>query len=138
MNKVHLIGNLVKDPELRYTKQNTPVATYTIAINTKYGEKQEADYINIKTWGKTGEFVVKYFKKGQPIAITGRLKNNNYEDNNGIKHYGMEEVTEDVEFVGAKKESAKELTDQEVLRKVVNEEEFQPNFEFTDDDGLPF
>lgn len=138
MNKVHLIGNLVKDPELRYTKQNTPVATYTIAINTKYGEKQEADYINIKTWGKTGEFVDKYFKKGQPIAITGRLKNNNYEDNNGIKHYGMEVVTEDVEFVGAKKELAKELTDQEVLRKVVNDEEFQPSFEFTDDDGLPF
>lgn len=50
----------------------------------------------------------------------------------------MEVVTEDVEFVGAKKESAKELTDQEILRNVVNEEKFQPSFEFTDDDGLPF
>lgn len=138
MNKVHLIGNLVKDVELRYTGNNTPIATYTIAINTKYGEKQDTDYINIKTWGKSGEFVSKYFKKGQPIAITGRLKNNNYEDNNGIKHYGMEVVTEDVEFVGARKESAKELTDQEILRNVVNKEKFQPSFELTDDDGLPF
>ena len=78
MNKVHLIGNLVKDPELRYTNKKTPVASYTIAINTRYGEYQETDYINITTWGKSGEFVSKYFKKGQAIAITGRLKNKNY------------------------------------------------------------
>lgn len=99
MNKVNLIGNLVKDPELRYTKNNTPVASYTIAINTRYGENQETDYINITTWGKAGEFVSNYFKKGQAIGITGRLKNKNYEDNNGVKHYSMEVVTEDIEFV---------------------------------------
>ena len=110
MNKVHLIGNLTKDVELRYTKHNTPVAGYTIAVNTGYGELQETNFINITTWGKAGEFVSKYFKKGQPIAITGRLKNKNYESN-GVKHYGMEVVTEDVEFVGVKKE------------------EFKPNFE---------
>ena len=103
MNKVHLIGNLVKDPELRYTNKKTPVASYTIAINTRYGEYQETDYINITTWGKSGEFVSKYFKKGQAIAITGRLKNKNYESN-GVKHYGMEVITEEVEFVGSKKE----------------------------------
>lgn len=122
MNKVNLIGNLVKDPELRYTKHNTPVASYTIAINSRYGEHQETDYINITTWGKSGEFVSKYFKKGQAIALTGRLKNKNYESN-GVKHYGMEVVTEDVEFVGSKKEEPKE--------------EFQPNFDL-DDDELPW
>lgn len=123
MNKVNLIGNLVKDPELRYTKHNTPVASYTIAINSRYGEHQETDYINITTWGKSGEFVSKYFKKGQAIAITGRLKNKNYEDSKGVKHYGMEVVTEDVEFVGSKKEQPKE--------------EFQPNFDFNDNE-LPW
>ena len=122
MNKVHLIGNLTKDPELRYTKQNTPVASYTIAVNTGYGELQETNYINITTWGKAGEFVSKYFKKGQSIALTGRLKNRNYESN-GVKHYGMEVVTEDIEFVGSKKEEPKE--------------EFIPNFE-VDDEELPF
>ena len=61
MNKVHLIGNLTKDPELRYTKQNTPVASYTIAINSRYGEQQQTEFINISSWGKTGEFVSKYF-----------------------------------------------------------------------------
>lgn len=127
MNKVHLIGNLVKDPELRYTKQNIPVASYTIAINSRYGEQQQTDFINISSWGKSGEFVKKYFKKGQPIAITGRLKNRNYEDNNGVKHYSMEVVTEDIEFVGSKKEEV----------KIEPREEFVPNFNIEDDE-LPW
>lgn len=122
MNKVHLIGNLTKDVELRYTKNNTPVASYTIAVNTGYGELQETNFINITTWGKAGEFINKYFKKGQAIALTGRLKNRNYESN-GVKHYGMEVVTEDIEFVGSKKEEPKE--------------EFVPNFEVNDDE-MPF
>lgn len=122
MNKVHLIGNLTKDPELRYTKQNTPVASYTIAINTRYGEQQQTEFINISSWGKSGEFVSKYFKKGQPIAITGRLKNRNYEDSNGVKHYSMEVVTEDIEFVGNRKEEV----------KIEPREEFVPNFNIED------
>lgn len=123
MNKVNLIGNLVKDPELRYTKNQTPVASYTIAVNTGYGELQETTYVNITTWGKSGEFISRYFKKGQSIAITGRLKNKNYEDKSGVKHYGMEVVTEDIEFVGSKKEEPKE--------------EFQPTIDFNEDE-LPF
>lgn len=127
MNKVHLIGNLTKEPELRYTKNNTPVASYTIAINTRYGDQQQTDFINISSWGKSGEFVSKYFKKGQPIAITGRLKNRNYEDSNGVKHYSMEVVTEDIEFVGSKKEED----------KIESREEFVPNFNIEDEE-LPF
>ena len=121
MNKVNLIGNLVKDPELRYTKNNTPVASYTIAVNTGYGELQETTFINITTWGKSGEFINKYFKKGQSIALTGRLKNKNYESN-GVKHYGMEVITEDIEFVGSKKEEV----------KIEPREEFVPNFNIED------
>ena len=128
MNKVHLIGNLTKDPELRYTKNNTPVASYTIAINNRYGEQQQTDYINITTWGNSAEVVKKYFKKGQPIAITGRLKNKNYESN-GVKQYSMQVVTEDIEFVGAKKEET----------KIEPKQEFIPNFEnFSYDDEMPF
>ena len=126
MNKVHLIGNLTKDVELRYTKNNTPVAGYTIAVNTGYGETQETTFVNVTTWGKAGEFINKYFKKGQSIAITGRLKNKNYESN-GVKHYGMEVVTEDVEFVGSKNVETKQET----------KNEFTPNFEVKDDE-LPF
>lgn len=129
MNKVHLIGNLTKDPELRYTKHNTPVASYTIAINTRYGELQETNFINITSWGKSGEFVSKYFKKGQPIALTGRLKNKNYEDSQGIKHYSIEVITEDIEFVGNKKQEEVQFVDEYNLE---NEEIIN------DDDELPF
>ena len=132
MNKVHLIGNLTKDPDLRYTKSNTPVASYTVAINTRYGENQQTDYINISTWGKSGEFIKKYFKKGQPIAITGRLKNKNYEDSNGIKHYSIEVITEDIEFVGSKKE-----TNVEEKEEVDPFETFEAEV-VIDDDELPF
>ena len=128
MNKVHLIGRLVDNPVLRYTTNKTPVASYTIAINNGYGDKQETDYINTTTWGKSGEFVNKYFVKGQPIAVVGRLKNKNYESN-GVKHYGMEVVTEEIEFVGYKKEEAKEE---------LTEEEFTPSFILEDEDELPF
>lgn len=128
MNKVHLIGNLTKDPELRYTKHNTPVASYTIAINTRYGELQETNFINITSWGKSGEFVSKYFKKGQPIALTGRLKNKNYEDSQGIKHYSIEVITEDIEFVGNKKQEEVQFVDEYNLE----------NEEIINDDELPF
>lgn len=134
MNKVHLIGNLVKDVDLRYTKQSTPVASYTIAINTRYGENQETDYVNITTWGKSGEFVSKYFKKGQPIAITGRLKNKNYEDSHGVKHYGMEVITEEIEFVGGKKETNTESKEEQEPDPF---EMFGAEVEI-DDDELPF
>lgn len=123
MNKVELIGRLTKNPELRYTKNNIPVASYTIAINSRYGENQQTDYINISTWGKSAEFVNKYFQKGQAIAIVGRLKNNNYEDKDGNKRYTTEVITEDIEFVGNKKEEPKQV--------------FTPNFD-VDDDELPF
>ena len=109
MNKVQLIGRLTKDPELRYTKSNIAVASYTLAINTGYGEKQQTDFINITTWGKGGEFVKNYFKKGQAIAIVGRLRSYNYEDKDGNKRYMTEVVTEDIEFIGDKKKEENQV-----------------------------
>lgn len=135
MNKVELIGRLTKDPELRSTQNGTNVAKYTIAINTGYGEKQQTDFINVTTWGKSGEFVSKYFKKGQAIGIVGRLNSNNYEDKNGNKRYSLEVITEDIEFIGDKKEE--KIQQEEVL--VPNN--YKSDYETTltiDDDMLPF
>lgn len=104
MNKVIISGRLTKDPELRSTQNGTNVAKYTIAINTGYGEKQQTDFVNISTWGKSGEFVNKYFKKGQEISIVGRLKSNTYEDKSGNKRYTLDVISEDIEFIGRKKQ----------------------------------
>lgn len=136
MNKVQLIGRLTKDPDLRYTKSNIAVASYTVAINTGYGEKQQTDFINVTTWGKSGEFVSNYFKKGQAIGIVGRLRSNNYEDSNGNKRYSTEVVTEDIEFIGTKNEK-QNGQDEEIEKEQSISSEYQSNLILTDDD-LPF
>ena len=136
MNKVQLIGRLTKDPELRYTKNNIAVANYSIAVNDGYGEKQQTQFINISTWGRSGEFVSKYFKKGQAIALVGRLRSNNYEDSNGNKRYTVEVITEDIEFVGSKNEK-QNGQDEEIEKEQSISSEYQSNLMLTDDD-LPF
>ena len=78
MNKVILMGRLTRDPEVRYTQtNNTLVASFSLAVNRRFvrqGEERQADFINIVAWSKLGEFCSKYFKKGQQVAVTGRLQ----------------------------------------------------------------
>ena len=99
MNKVILMGRLTKDVEVRYTQTNNiMVASFSLAVNrrfTKEGE-QQADFINIVSWNKTAEFVSKYFKKGQQVAVVGRIQTRNYEDDKGTKHYITEVIAEEV------------------------------------------
>ena len=107
MNKVVLMGRLTKDPEVRYTQtNNTLVASFTLAVNrrfTREGDQQTADFINCSAWAKTGEFVSKYFKKGQQVAVVGRLQVRNYDDDKGTKHYITEIIAEEVYFADSKK-----------------------------------
>ena len=108
MNKVHLIGRLTRDPELKYTQTTEPIAVtrFSVAVNRKYKKdgEQEADFINCVSFGKQAEFVEKYFKKGQQIAICGRIQTGSYKDNNGNTKYTFDVVAEEVEFCGGKTE----------------------------------
>lgn len=105
MNKVFLIGHLVKDPELRYTSSNIPVASFTLAVNRNFtnqnGEK-EVDFINIVAWKKQAENIHKYCFKGSKVAIDGRLQTRTYEDQNGQKRYVTEVVADNVQFLDTK------------------------------------
>ena len=87
MNKVILMGRLTRDPEVRYTQtNNTLVATFSIAVNRRFvreGDTVTADFFNVTAWSKTGEFVSKYFKKGQQVAVVGRLQNRNFDNTFG-------------------------------------------------------
>lgn len=107
MNKAILMGRLTKDPETRYTQANNiQVTSFTLAVNrrfTKEGEERQADFINVVAWGKTAEFVSKYFFKGQQVSIIGRIQTRNYEDNDGKKHYVTEVIAEEVYFADSKK-----------------------------------
>ena len=108
MNKVVLIGRLTKDPELRYSGNNTPVATFSIAVNRSFSNQQgerEADFINIVVWNKQAETVKNYLTKGSQVAIEGRIQTRTYDDQNGQKRYVTEVVANNVEFVGSKNSS---------------------------------
>lgn len=128
MNKVILMGRLTKDPEVRYTQStNTQVTSFTLAVNRRFvkqGEERQADFINIVAWNKTAEFVSKYFKKGQQVAVIGRLQTRTWDDDKGQKHYITEVIAEEVYFAGDKKEETQSNT--------------TDDFEITDMDSLPF
>ena len=109
MNKVFLIGRLTRDPELRYTGDNIPVATFSIAVNRDFQNKQgerEADFFNIIVWRAQAENVKKYLAQGSQVAIDGRLQTRSYEDNNGQKRNVTEVVANNVEFLGSKNSSS--------------------------------
>lgn len=106
LNKVVLMGRLTADPEMRATKQGTPVGSFTLAVNrrTKPDEPQVADFLDIVVWGKTAEFVKRYFSKGQQVAVAGRIQSRMWEDQNGNKRKSVEIVAEEVHFAEAKRQ----------------------------------
>jgi len=102
LNRVILIGNLTRDPELRYTPDGTPVASFTIAVNraftTRQGER-EADFIPVVVWRKRAETCSEYLAKGSQVAVEGRLQIRNYEDKDGVKRRVAEVVAWSVQFL---------------------------------------
>lgn len=105
MNKVFLIGRLTRDPELRYTGNNTAVASFSIAVNrnfTNQAGEREADFINIVVWRKQAENVKNYLTQGSQVAIDGRIQTRSYDDQEGKKRYVTEVIADNVEFLGSK------------------------------------
>ena len=109
MNFILLIGRLVRDPELRYTAQGTPVASFTLAVDRPFksanGEK-ETDFINCVAWRKTGETIANYLQKGRQVAVEGRLQVRSYETTDGQKRTASEVVVEQFRFLDSKKTDA--------------------------------
>ncbi len=102
MNNVVLIGRLTRDPELRFIPNSgTAVARFSIAVNREFKKEgqPEADFFNVVVWGKAAENCANYLKKGRLCAVNGSLRNNNYEDKNGTKHYNIEINANRVQFL---------------------------------------
>lgn len=111
MNKSIFTGNLTRDPEIRYSQgTNMAVAHFGIAVNRKFAKDGETDtdFFNCTAFGKTAEFIEKYFHKGSRIFLTGRVQNDNYTNKNGEKVYSVQIIVEDVEF--GEKKSSQETT----------------------------
>lgn len=101
LNKVILMGRLTAEPKLSQTPNGVNVATFSLAVERQYN-KGITDFINIVAWRQTADFVSKYFKKGQLVAIEGNLQTRSYEDKQGNKRYAVEVVAEQVFFAGSK------------------------------------
>jgi single-strand DNA-binding protein len=107
MNKVILMGRLTKEPELRYgANSSVAVCKFTVAVDRRFqkqGEEKQADFISSVAFGKTGEFVSKYFTKGSRIALVGSIQTRNWDDAEGKKHYVTEVVAEEAYFADSKR-----------------------------------
>ena len=107
LNKIILMGRLVRDPELNTTNSGIAVCKFTVAVNRPYqkDKEQKADFINVTAWRGTAEFVSKYFSKGSIIIVEGKLQNNDYTDKDGVKHYSMQVVADGINFGGSKSDN---------------------------------
>ena len=132
MNRVYLIGNLTRDPELATTTSGVSVCRFSLAVQRRFSNaegEREADFFNVVVWRAQGENCHKYLKKGSKCAVIGTLQNRSYDANDGTKRNITEIVADEVEFLSAKNaDSAERPQDQKEVS------ELEP----IDDDSLPF
>lgn len=107
LNSVIIMGRLTADPELRTTTSGLSVTSFTVAVDRNYksGDERQTDFINCVAWRATADFVTRYFRKGQMIAVQGSLQVRNYEDKNGNKRTAYDVVADNVSFCGSKSET---------------------------------
>lgn len=129
MNSVNLMGRLVRDPEPYMTEEGVYRVKFTVAINRPFAKEgqQQADFISCVAWQKTGEFIAKYFKKGDMIAVIGELHSNSWNDEDGKSHFSTSVSVKKTFFTGVK------LTETEDAEEVI----YEDIDDFTEDD-LPF
>lgn len=112
MNKVILIGNLTKDPELRTTPNGVSVCSFSLAVQRDYADssgEKVADFFNITVWREKGENCAKYLKKGKKASVVGTLQNRKYEDSDGAIKYVTDIIASEVEFLSPKEEESNEV-----------------------------
>ena len=104
MNTVNLVGRLTRDPEVRYTDGGASVAKFSLAVDRRFKQEggQTADFPNCVAFGKTAEFIEKYFRQGQRMGATGRIQTGSYTNKDGVKVYTTDVIVENVEFVESK------------------------------------
>ncbi len=99
-NRVMLAGNLVRDPELRFTSSGIPVCSFSIAVNRVRSKDEAVDFFNVSAWRELGESIAQYKKKGDPILLEGRLQYRTWEAEDGTKRSTVDVVADGVQFLG--------------------------------------
>lgn len=138
LNKAQIIGNLTRDPELKYTPQGTAVCSFSVATNRQWNDSQgqkkdEVTFHRVVAWTKLAEICAQYLKKGTKVFIEGRLANRDWEDQQGQKHYVTEIVADDMIILSNKGDDAQP---QQTVQDVPDEADAPP--EPPSDDDIPF
>lgn len=135
MNKVILIGNLTRDPELSETPNGVPVCRFSIAVQREFANAsgtRETDFFNITVWRGMAETCGKYLKKGNKAAVFGSIQNRSYEDKDGIKRNVTDIIANNVEFLTPKSAQGESEEEPEPVKKE------RPELQAIDDNQLPF
>lgn len=105
-NKIILMGRMTGSPELRKTNSGKALVNFSIAVEQfAKNDENKTDFFRCTAWGKTADFIANYFDKGSLILIEGSMHNDNYTDNNGVKHYGMKVSVSSAAFTGERRKS---------------------------------
>ncbi|MBP5308605.1 MAG: single-stranded DNA-binding protein [Clostridia bacterium] len=139
MNKVYLIGNLTRDPEISETSGGVHVCRFAIAVNRTYASSdgtRETDFFNITVWRQLAENCGKYLKKGSKVAVVGQLQNRSYEDKDGVRRTVTDVIANEIEFLTPKSAGEGFEGDAAVVSRPARKE--KPVLEEVDDDQLPF
>ena len=135
MNKVYLIGNLTRDPELSETNSGVAYCRFSIAVNRNYANadgNREADFFNVIAWRGQAETCGRFLKKGSKIAVIGSLQNRSYEDKDGVKRTVTDVILSEFEFLSSNARGEDEVQEGKTIKKVVQLEEVD------NDSDLPF
>lgn len=136
MNKVILVGNLTRDPELTTTNSGVSVCRFSIAVQRRYNSEggPQADFFNIVVWRNQAENCSKFLKKGSKCGVVGRLQNSSYEASDGTKRYATDIVADEVEFLNSKNSDGSDGASSPRPSGSSSQTELEP----IDDDSLPF
>ena len=146
MNKVILIGRLVKDPEIRMTPNNVSVCQFTLAVDRRFKSQDgqnTADFINCVAWRNQADFLGKYFQKGSKVVLTGSIQSRSYTDKDNNRRYVTEVVAEDIEFGESKKNGSStpvfdDLQEPQAMTGSAQGNVSRGEYYELDESGLPF
>ena len=135
MNKVFLIGNLTRDPELTETSGGIKICRFAIAVNRRSAGGEATDFYNCTAWRGLGETVARYSRKGNKVAVSGSIELRNYEDSQGIKRTGIDIIAQDVEFLTPRGNNVGDDYEPAPSQGGSKKPQLQP---FDDDGDIPF
>ena len=113
LNRIEIIGNIGKEPEMRFTPSGKSVTSFSVAVNSKFGETESTEWFSIVAWDKLAEICNQYLKKGQQVFVEGRLQTRTWEDGEGVKHYKTEVIANKVLFLGQRKQDEETKSDKD-------------------------